>query len=56
LTGPALVGAVFAALTLLPLVALALRGTTGPSRIVAHRTANTDEPRRAADATVTSTR
>ncbi|MER8000267.1 hypothetical protein [Streptomyces sp. NPDC095613] len=56
MTGPALVGAVFAGLTLLPLVALALRGTTGPSRIVAHHTANTDEPRRAADATITSTR
>ncbi|WP_326810745.1 MFS transporter [Streptomyces scopuliridis] len=30
LTGPALVGAVFSALTLLPLIALALRGTGGP--------------------------
>jgi DHA1 family inner membrane transport protein len=36
LSGPALVGAVFAALTLLPLIALALRGTAAPSRIVAH--------------------
>ncbi|MFF7373233.1 MFS transporter [Streptomyces tricolor] len=56
LTGPALVGAVFAGLTLLPLIALALRGTTGPSRIVAHRTANTGEPRQAAEATMPSTR
>nr|WP_236074431.1 MFS transporter [Streptomyces tardus] len=31
LTGPVLVGAVFAALTLLPLIAPALRGTNGPS-------------------------
>ncbi|MFI8192510.1 hypothetical protein ACIF8T_27680 [Streptomyces sp. NPDC085946] len=45
LTGPALVGAVFAALTLLPLIALALRGTTGPSRIVAHHTTGTEQPR-----------
>ncbi|WP_372352331.1 MFS transporter [Streptomyces sp. KL116D] len=37
LTGPALVGAVFAALTLLPLVALALAGTGSPTRIVAQR-------------------
>lgn len=44
LTGPALVGAVFAALTLLPLIALALRGTAGPSRIVAHHTTDADEP------------
>ncbi|UPT46681.1 MULTISPECIES: MFS transporter [Streptomyces] len=41
LAGPALVGAVFAALTLLPLIALALRGTTGPSRVVAHHTTDT---------------
>ncbi|MFG3552369.1 MFS transporter [Streptomyces sp. NPDC047725] len=34
LTGPALVGAVFAALTLLPLVALALRGTRTGARVV----------------------
>ncbi|WP_318198306.1 hypothetical protein [Streptomyces sp. MCL20-2] len=47
LTGPALVGAVFAALTLLPLIALALRGTTGPSRIVAHHTTDTYEPQTA---------
>ncbi|MEU6450629.1 hypothetical protein [Streptomyces sp. NPDC046979] len=47
LTGPALVGAVFAALTLLPLIALALRGTTGPSRIVAHHTTDTHEPQTA---------
>ncbi|WP_381790161.1 MFS transporter [Streptomyces niveus] len=55
LTGPALVGAVFAALTLLPLIALALRGTAGPSRIVALHTTNADEPRQAAEATATST-
>jgi hypothetical protein len=34
-TGPALVGAVFAALTLLPLTALTLTGTRKPTRIVA---------------------
>ncbi|MFD3609613.1 MFS transporter [Streptomyces atroolivaceus] len=56
LTGPALVGAVFAALTLLPLIALALRGTTGPSRIVAHHTTDADEPRQTADATATTAR
>ncbi|TXL85568.1 MFS transporter [Streptomyces sp. IB2014 016-6] len=55
LTGPALVGAVFATLTLLPLIALALRGTAGPSRIVAHHTTDADEPRQAAVATATST-
>ncbi|GAA2917827.1 hypothetical protein ACFPN0_01350 [Kitasatospora cinereorecta] len=55
LTGPALVGAVFAALTLLPLTALALRGTTDPSRIIAHHTTDADEPQ-AADATVTAAR
>lgn len=55
LTGPALVGAVFAALTLLPLIALALRGTTGPSRIVAHHTTDADTPQ-TADATVTTAR
>ncbi|MFF9090968.1 MFS transporter [Streptomyces sp. NPDC014991] len=38
LTGPALVGAVFAALTLLPLTALALTGTRKPTRIVAQHT------------------
>jgi DHA1 family inner membrane transport protein len=37
LTGPALVGAVFAALTLLPLFALALSGTGHRTRIVAQR-------------------
>lgn len=37
LTGPALVGAVFAALTLLPLIALALSGTGHRTRIVAQR-------------------
>ncbi|MFI6653028.1 MFS transporter [Streptomyces sp. NPDC050529] len=56
LTGPALVGAVFAALTLLPLIALALRGTADPSRIVAHHTTDTDEPQQATDATATSAR
>ncbi|MET7683288.1 MFS transporter [Streptomyces sp. NPDC005423] len=39
LTGPALVGAVSAALTLLPLIALALIGTRDRTRIVARRTA-----------------
>ncbi|MFF8029369.1 MFS transporter [Streptomyces sp. NPDC007896] len=47
-TGPPLVGAVIAALTLLPLVALAVRGTSSTSRIVAQRTvadtARCDEP------------
>lgn len=38
LTGPVLVGAVFAALTLLPLTALALTGTRKPTRIVAQHT------------------
>ncbi|PBC65578.1 MFS transporter [Streptomyces sp. Tue6028] len=37
LTGPALVGAVFAALTLLPLIALALRGTRTDARDVAQQ-------------------
>jgi DHA1 family inner membrane transport protein len=39
LTGPALVGAASAALTLLPLIALALSGTRQQARIVAQRTA-----------------
>ncbi|MFB6508298.1 MFS transporter [Streptomyces sp. NPDC002466] len=39
LTGPALVGAVSAALTLLPLIALALTGTRQQPRIVAQHTA-----------------
>ncbi|MFF4793359.1 MFS transporter [Streptomyces sp. NPDC001276] len=39
LTGPALVGAASAALTLLPLIALALSGTRRQARIVAQRTA-----------------
>ncbi|WP_240468525.1 MFS transporter [Streptomyces dangxiongensis] len=39
LTGPALVGALFATLTLLPLIALALSGTRRQARIVAQRTA-----------------
>ncbi|WP_353946440.1 MFS transporter [Streptomyces sp. HUAS MG91] len=41
LTGPAMVGAVSAALTLLPLIALALSGTQQPARIVAQRTDTT---------------
>ncbi|KJK39410.1 MFS transporter [Streptomyces variegatus] len=49
-TGPPLVGAVIAALTLLPLIALAVRGASGKSRIVAQRTAPahapSDEPAR----------
>ncbi|MEV7141660.1 MFS transporter [Streptomyces tauricus] len=45
LTGPALVGAVLAALTLLPLTVLALRGTAGPSRAVAHHTTDAGAPR-----------
>ena len=39
MTGPPLVGTVIAALTLLPLIALAVRGASGRSRIVAQRTA-----------------
>lgn len=46
LTGPALVGAIFAALTLLPLIALALHSTAGPCRIVAHHTTDTEQPQR----------
>ncbi|TDU01719.1 DHA1 family inner membrane transport protein [Streptomyces sp. 846.5] len=38
LTGPALVGAAFATLTLLPLIALAIHGTHRTPRIVAQRT------------------
>ncbi|MFB6698344.1 MFS transporter [Streptomyces rubiginosohelvolus] len=56
LTGPALVGAVFAALTLLPLIALALRGTTSPSRIVAHHTTGNPTEQATADATATTAR
>ncbi|WP_405778622.1 MFS transporter [Streptomyces sp. NBC_01378] len=41
LTGPALVGAVFAALSLLPLIALAVSGTPHRARIVAQRTRST---------------
>ncbi|MDQ1006783.1 putative MFS family arabinose efflux permease [Streptomyces sp. V4I23] len=48
LTGPALVGTVCAALTLVPLIALALSGTSHTARIVAQRTTPThtrhDEP------------
>ncbi|MEV4229705.1 MFS transporter [Streptomyces bobili] len=39
LTGPPLVGTVIAVLTLLPLIALAVHGTSGGSRIVAQHTA-----------------
>ncbi|MFE4611693.1 MFS transporter [Streptomyces niveus] len=56
LTGPALVGAVFAALTLLPLIALALRGTTGPSRIIAHHTTDTAAEPETADASAATAR
>ncbi|MFD7058859.1 MFS transporter [Streptomyces sp. NPDC059906] len=56
LTGPALIGAVFAALTLLPLTALALRGTTGPSRIVAHHTTTAEPETDDASATATAAR
>ncbi|MFD8298787.1 MFS transporter [Streptomyces bauhiniae] len=51
LTGPALVGAIFAALTLLPLIALALSGTTRPSRIAAQHTTG---HRQAENTTVTA--
>ncbi|MGW6055421.1 MFS transporter [Streptomyces sp. NPDC055189] len=44
LTGPALVGAVSAALTLLPLIALALSNSARPARIVAPRTAPAGHP------------
>jgi DHA1 family inner membrane transport protein len=53
LTGPALVGTVSAALTLLPLIALALRGTRRPARIVSQRTQVPAQ--READAPATST-
>jgi DHA1 family inner membrane transport protein len=53
LTGPALVGTVSAALTLLPLIALALRGTRRPARIVSQRTQVPAQ--READALATST-
>ncbi|MEU4484270.1 MFS transporter [Streptomyces purpurascens] len=43
-TGPPLVGAVIATLTLLPLIALAVRGASGKSRIVAQRTAPAHAP------------
>ncbi|MFF7135779.1 MFS transporter [Streptomyces sp. NPDC008196] len=43
-TGPPLVGTVIAALTLLPLIALAVRGASGRSRIVAQRTAPNHAP------------
>jgi hypothetical protein len=51
LTGPPLVGTVIAALTLLPLIALAVHGPSGKGRIVARSSASTrrrrDEPARA---------
>lgn len=51
LTGPPLVGTVIAVLTLLPLIALAVHGASGVSRIVAQRTApahaEQDEPAQA---------
>ncbi|MFF7241820.1 MFS transporter [Streptomyces collinus] len=43
-TGPALVGAVFAGLTLLPLIALAVAAKRGTTRIVAHGTAEAPAP------------
>ncbi|MET7451443.1 MFS transporter [Streptomyces sp. NPDC005574] len=54
LTGPAFVGTVSAALTLLPLTALALGGTARPARIVAERTEATS--RRTSRPPVTTTR
>ncbi|MFJ8948315.1 MFS transporter [Streptomyces sp. NPDC102395] len=54
LTGPALVGAVFAALTLLPLIALALRSAAGPTRIVAHHTTDADQPQTVETATTSA--
>ncbi|MFD7776987.1 MFS transporter [Streptomyces sp. NPDC059753] len=51
LTGPALVGAVSAALTLLPLIALAVRGTGDGTRVVAQH-ATPDHERDAAAASV----
>ena len=57
LTGPALVGATFAALTLLPLIALTLSNAADSSRIVAQHTAGADTAeQQAANATMTSTR
>ncbi len=44
LTGPALVGALSATLTLLPLIALALTGTRRPARIVTQRTTPAPAP------------
>ncbi|MDN3244651.1 MFS transporter [Streptomyces sp. ZSW22] len=57
LTGPSVVGAAFAALTLLPLIALALSNAADSSRIVAQHTAGADTAeQQAANATMTSTR
>ncbi|WP_086772004.1 MFS transporter [Streptomyces bobili] len=44
LTGPPLVGTVIAVLTLVPLIALAVHGTSGGSRIVAQHTAPVHAP------------
>ncbi|MFE1885690.1 MFS transporter [Streptomyces diastatochromogenes] len=44
LTGPPLVGAAIAVLTLLPLIALAVRGTSTTTRMVAQRTGATQAP------------
>ncbi|MFJ8542475.1 hypothetical protein ACIRFH_10755 [Streptomyces sp. NPDC093586] len=52
LTGPAPVGTVSAALTLLPLTALALLGRTRPARVVARRTGTAE--RRADDTRATT--
>ncbi len=44
LTGPPLVGIMIAALTLLPLIALAVRGTSRTGRIVTQRRVPVEEP------------
>ncbi|MFD9095822.1 MFS transporter [Streptomyces collinus] len=54
-TGPAMVGAVFAGLTLLPLVALAIAARRGTTRVVAHGAGETQAPVRQGTAEVTST-
>ncbi|MEU0947187.1 MFS transporter [Streptomyces canus] len=57
LTGPPLVGTVIAALTLLPLIALAVHGSSGNGRIVARSSAPTharrDEPAQVPSAALT---
>ncbi|MEV5803389.1 hypothetical protein [Streptomyces collinus] len=57
-TGPALVGAVFAGLTLLPLIALAIAARRGTTRVVAHGTGEAQAPVRQdiAEATATARR